>query len=95
MIATDYNRLLVAAGMSRQSGRTRAICEAAKKIGATVICANGGSAMTLRDTYGVETVCMTDMNKIEGSRGPYLFDHLAVERLISGLLLRPIDGVTA
>jgi hypothetical protein len=62
---------------SRGKGRTTAVCEAAKLIDATVVCANHDQARQVKGTYGVKTIALSE--NAHGKEGPYLFDHYAVD----------------
>lgn len=66
----------------RQSGRTTAICQAAKALDATVVCADQSQAEYVRKTHGVKAVSVDRKTAWQGSIGPFLFDHHAVERLV-------------
>jgi len=66
----------------RQTGRTTAICEAAKKIGAWVIAANLRHAQQINHEHGVGTVAMNQRHDfLAGRSEPALWDHFAVEQL--------------
>ena len=67
----------------RGSGRTTAICEAAKSINATVLAANHSQARLLKRDYGVDSVSIYAPG--EGLRGPFLADHLAAEHIVLSL----------
>ena len=61
---------------NRRSGKTYAICKAAKEIGATVVCHNLQEAKKVAKEYGVKT---TSYNRtFVGTTGPYLVDTHAV-----------------
>jgi hypothetical protein len=67
----------------RATGRTTAICSAARVIGATVVCASRASAEQIGRQHGVKTVTCESRATIQGTRGPYLFDHYAMEVIVS------------
>lgn len=63
----------------RGCGRTTAIVEACKRIGATMVCSDYQQAKWIEGTHGIKT---TDLNaNALGTTGPYLFDHHAVDVL--------------
>lgn len=64
---------------SRGSGRTTVICEAAQKIGATVVCANHDHANMMK-RYGVKTIALS--SNARGKKGPFLFDHYAIDCMV-------------
>lgn len=65
----------------RQSGRTTAIVEAAKKIGAVVVCFSARHAQQVHREHGVTVVPMCSLDRMAGMKTPVLWDHAAVERL--------------
>lgn len=63
----------------RQTGRTHALCAAAKFIDATVVCASVQEAKRLHDAYDVETLSINqDLN---GHVGPLFYDHELVRQI--------------
>lgn len=75
-----------------QSGKTTAICKAAKEIDAVVVCHNQQEANRVHKEHGVRTISLRHENK-RGMKGPILFDTHAVsvlcldyERVISNLV---------
>lgn len=64
----------------RASGRTTATIEAANKIGATVVAAGFNHAKALR-AMGAKKVIAFESDSVEGTTGPYLFDHFTLERV--------------
>ena len=62
--------------MAIGSGKTFAICEAAKKIGATVVTHNRNEARRIAKEYQVKAVSLC--GNIRGTTGPYLVDTQAV-----------------
>jgi len=69
----------------RASGRTTAICEAAKKIGATVICHTSNYAKDVSRRFGVNTIALHELERARGTGCPYLMDHNAIAHVLSGL----------
>jgi len=63
------------------SGRTTAICEAAKKINATVLTVTAEHARLINKQHGVSAKSIT--SDLIGATGPYLADHQAVLRICS------------
>jgi hypothetical protein len=55
------------------------ICEAAKKIGATVICANMSQAHLVAREHGVKTMSLGQKDQRVGTTIPYLWDHFTSE----------------
>lgn len=66
----------------RRTGRTTAICEAAKKIGATVLAANYQHKKYL-EQFGVNAIPVDNEEAIECVAGPILFDHYTLERVFA------------
>ena len=64
----------------RQSGRTTAICRAAKEANGIVVCASQEQADAIADRHGVKTIVPS---KARGMTGPFFWDHYAVERIIA------------
>jgi hypothetical protein len=64
----------------RGSARTTALANAARNIGATLVGASIEQAHMLQARHGVPAISV-DRN-VRGTRGPYIFDHYTVERLI-------------
>jgi hypothetical protein len=62
--------------MAIRSGKTTAICAAAKSIGATVVVHSMEEAKRVEQEHGVKAVPYT--REIRGTRGPYLVDTHAV-----------------
>jgi len=60
----------------RGCGRTTALVEAAKKIGATFVCFNAQHAQQMKREHDIPTIPV-DANP-RGTRGPYIFDHNAM-----------------
>ncbi|MDT8902206.1 hypothetical protein [Anaeroselena agilis] len=62
----------------RQTGKTTAICEAARKIGASVICGTESQARMIRQKYGVDAIPIRiAANCTRGSGRTVLYDHFA------------------
>ena len=61
---------------ARRSGKTTAICEAAKKIGAIVIVHNREEAKRVSKEYGVKTISYNE--NLRPLHGPFLVDSTAV-----------------
>jgi hypothetical protein len=71
-----------ASHIARQVGKTTAICEAAKKINATVVAGSSDDAKRIEREHGVKSVSYAiDKSKMLGRRGPILFDTYAVSRI--------------
>lgn len=67
----------------RQVGKTHALCEAAKKIGATVVCISGADAKRVRKEHGVKTISLDSPDEARGKT--LLFDTDAVSVLVRRL----------
>jgi len=68
--------------MCRQSGRTTAICEAAKSIGAIIVAASRAHAQVISTEHGgIETISMDQLYVLRGRHKPVLWDHFATEEL--------------
>jgi len=66
----------------RVCGRTTAIAEAAKKIGALVVCAHHRHARFVNSEHGVETTSIDTLERATiGMRTPVIWDHYAAECL--------------
>ena len=66
----------------RRSGRTTALCKAAREICATLVCESEVQANNIRKAFpGLECVSMDDFERSRGGLAPFLYDHFAVERL--------------
>lgn len=78
-----YN-LLITSG--RQSGKTTAICKAAKEIGAVVLTHNDAEAKRLIKAYGVEARSLKTIDKLLGLNKPLLVDPNA-----AGMELNDLD----
>lgn len=65
---------------ARQVGKTTAVCEAAKKIGATVVCRDAGDAARVAREHGVKTIGI--YNEPRGLHGPFLYDPDAVQAML-------------
>lgn len=68
----------VLAGRARGVGKTTVTAEAAKKIGATVVCMNTHDAARVAKEHEVPTVSVHSSDRLRGTRGPLLFDPDAV-----------------
>lgn len=88
MIKKELDNLIMSGNMGRRIGKTTAIVEAAKKIGATIVCANKAHARMLKEDFKIETV--VPYKEIRGTKGPYLYDHFAME-FIAHEALREIE----
>jgi len=58
--------------LGRCKGKTYSLCEAAKSINATVVCATKSEADRVKRVHGVKTATITD--NLHGMTGPYLID---------------------
>ena len=66
----------------RASGRTTAVCKAAKEINAIVVCATPQHAQVVNREHDVMTWPMCALDRMVGLDRPALWDHFAVEHLL-------------
>lgn len=71
----------IAAVGPRGSGRTTALANAAKSIGATLVAADDQSARFIAEEHGVKAVAVERMSA--GCFGPFVFDHHTVYVVLS------------
>jgi len=69
--------------VERRSGKTTAICKAAKEIGATVVCHSQQEAERVNKEHRVATAYINQ--EFRGTRGPFLVDTCAVSYAIHQL----------
>lgn len=67
---------------ARGTGKTTAMIEAAKKIGAVLVVRNEGEALRVREQHGVEAMSMHSATKFRGINRPVLFDPDAVALML-------------
>ena len=72
---------------ARRSGKTTAICKAAKEIDATVITHSEQEAQRLRETYGVKAISVTVQETFRTGRHdePFIWDAFAADSYIDHL----------
>ena len=73
--------LAIASGDPRQYGKTTLLCKVAKELDAVVIAANFDHVNHLQRTHKV--VAKSIDTNMQGLKGPFLFDHFAIETLLS------------
>lgn len=82
MIRTKLRNLYEASSMGRQVGKTTALMQAAISIGATFVCANKDHESLIRRGYEKSILpTITSAQDIRGTKGPYVWDHFAIERI--------------
>lgn len=64
--------------LGRGCGKTTALAEACKKIGATMLCINQQQAKDIALKFGIKTAVTN--SELRGVSGPFLYDHYAVEQ---------------
>lgn len=72
--------LAIASGDPRQYGKTTLLCKVAKELDAVVIAANFDHVNHLQRTHKV--VAKSIDTNMQGLKGPFLFDHFAIETLL-------------
>ena len=69
----------------RGSGKTHALCQAAKEIGALFVCHSARFARDLERKHGINAVSISEEYAVVGTRRPVLFDHLLTEQFYRDL----------
>lgn len=77
---SNFHELLILSSSVRQIGKTHQICQAAKNMNATVICANKYQAKQLKEKYRINTKSMQE--QVRGLHEIVFFDHFAIECLL-------------
>lgn len=67
----------------RQTGRTTAICKAAKDIDGTVVAASARHARMIAMEHDVKTISMNQSDQMIGMDTPFLWDHFTVECMMA------------
>ena len=75
-------RLYFNLATQRHTGRTYALCEAAKTIGGTVVTYYHKHSKELKQRYGVKSIYLAEAKKLKNPRSPLMLDHFTVECLI-------------
>jgi len=84
----ELENATMATHIARCTGRTTAICKAAKEIGAIVIVHHREEARRLEREFGVK--CKTINDDLRGFSGPILYDTCAVS-VLAQLAVNQID----
>lgn len=71
----------VANSLAMRTGKTTAICKAAKEIGATVVTGTSQEAKRLEKEYGIKALAVETAVRSRGKTGPILFDTFGVSRI--------------
>lgn len=75
-------------GRGRQLGKTHAMAEAAKKVGAIMVCSSEQEASRVRQLHGIRTISIHRGESLYGTTDPVFFDPDAVALLLSQLQAR-------
>lgn len=76
-----HSWVTVICGRARGVGKTRAMAEACKKLGGTMVCVNVQHADAVIREYGIDAVSVASPGRLRGQSGPVLFDPDAVVAL--------------
>jgi len=79
-----YKELSMRLSNQRQTGRTTAICNAARNINAAVVFPHCSITRIMSNKFGIKAIGLGELDRIiVGTREPVLLDHYTVETLLN------------